>query len=371
MKIAFLMSHDTEFYKLGSEIFAENLASELSYLGNEIHIFRAFSQKDSLVNAGKMVIHNHHSPPVPFIGSYIGMKRSLKSFRKSDILLKFDWVLIIGGGLGLVSRKLKYHNIAFFLIEISKEEYKSISDSFQKFKSFLFYALLNIGEQRGIKYSKIVICNSNYQVKQVKTTYKTTSAKLVYSPLGIPENWFDGSFFRTGSKKILYVGAGNRRNVVLFLNIIKAMNKSGYDLSGIIIREDEGRIRELSNSFNINVEVYNNLDENVLISKYNESLVLIMPSYKEAFCLPIVEAASQYVPTIASDLPQFQDIIEHGITGLVIKDYSLESWVYQLKKLIDDPKFLNALKYGARRKSEHFRLSQIASEINNELRDDL
>lgn len=371
MKIAFVMSHDTEFFKLGSEIYAENLALSLSSFRNEIHIFRAFSKKDGLISLGNVVIHNHRSPSIPFIGSYIGMRRSLKSFHKIDSLQKSDWVFIIGGGVGLISKKIRDHNIAFLIIEIAKEEYKSIPTSFQRFKSFLFYSMLNIGEYLGVKYSKIVLCNSNYQFNQVKTMYNDSSKKFVYSPLGISERWFLDTYFQTGSKKILFVGSGNRRNVSLFLNMIKMMNESGYDISGILIREDEDKVRKICKDLNISVEIYNNLPENALMSKYRESLVLIMPSYKEAFCLPIVEAASQYVPTIASDLPQFQDIIEDGITGLVIRDYNLDNWVYQLKRLIDDPEFLNSLRYAARKKSEHFRLSLIASEINTMLRNDL
>lgn len=369
MKIAFIMSHDTEYFKLGSEIYAENLAVSLSFLRNEIHIFRAFSDRDCLIDMGNVIVHNHHSPSIPFIGSYIGMKKSLKSFLTIDFSQKFDWVFIIGGGVGLFSKKVKDWNIAFSLIEIAKDEYKSIPTSFQKIKSLLFYFMLNMGEHLGIRHAKIVLCNTEYQLNRVKTTYKDFSKKFVYSPLGLSERWFNETYFQTGSKKILYVGSGNRRNVVLFLNIIKKMNECGYDISGILIRENEEKVMRICKELNIRVELYNNLSEDELMSKYRESLALIMPSYKEAFCLPILEAASQYVPAIASDLPQFRDIIEDGKTGLIIRDYNLDNWVCPLKKLFDESEFLNLLKFGARKKSEHFMLSLIALEINNIMRE--
>ncbi len=368
MKIAFFMAHDTKYYKLGSEIYAENLAKELSKIGNEIHIFRGFSKEDNVVKLNNMYINNLHSKNIPFLGSYFTLKKSLKMFHKAEYSGKFDWIITIGAGVAFISKRLRKRKLAFFISEITMDEYKEIKSFRIKIKKALFYYLLNIGEKRGIKYSKIILCNTKYQINKLNNIYNNISNKLIYNPSGLSEEWFADENMTYGSK-FIFVGAGERRNVELFIKALIILNEKGYNVSGVVVREDEYKIKKLIEGYNVIIEIYNNIDVKDLMQKYRESVALIMPTYKEAFCLPIVEAGSQWVPTIASALPEFAELIENEKSGILINNFEVNTWVKWMEKLLNDREYLKNMKIEARKKAENFKLSKIANNLNKILED--
>lgn len=367
------MSHDTSIYKLGSEIYSENLASILADLGNEVHIFQASSNNNKTTKSENLSIHHVRSNNIPIIGSYLGMKRSLRSFEEFNKICKFDWVFIVGSAFGIVSSKFKLVKIGFIIIEISKEEYQYIKTIKLKLKKRLFYFLLNLGEQRGLKNSNLVLCNTTYQMNKLIKNSRNLMNKLIYSPIGLPNEWFDSfsGFVKASNTplKFIYIGAGERRILDLFLKILFYLKNEGYNVAGIIVRENKKKVDLLNQKLDLDIEIYNNISRELLINKYRESLALILPTYKEAFCIPILEAATQYVPTICSNIPQISDLIDNDLTGILVESNELSDWIYHVKRLINMPGLLFKMREGARKKSESFRLNRIAEELNKNIDD--
>ena len=130
-------------------------------------------------------------------------------------------------------------------------------------------------------------------------------------------------------------------------------------------------ILKLKNIRDLDIQIYNNISHESLVDLYSNSLALVVPSYREGFCLPVIEAASQSIPTIASDLPQLHDLVTNNETGILIDNYLPENWVSAMRKLITDKTFYCKLKTGAKEKAVQFRLREIAIKLNKNLKEGL
>jgi len=75
---------------------------------------------------------------------------------------------------------------------------------------------------------------------------------------------------------------------------------------------------------------------------YNAVDVLVHPSFVEAFGLVFIEAMACGKPVLAFDIPPMNEIINNGISGLLIKP-SAESLTKALRIVADNTKALRAM----------------------------
>ncbi|MEM3828178.1 MAG: glycosyltransferase family 4 protein [Conexivisphaerales archaeon] len=366
------MSHDTRFNKLGSEIFFENLARQLSLIdGCEVHIFRGFSECNSTETDGSLIFHNFKMINIPFIRTYYFLIKAIKRIKKLELQGTFEWKILIGGGVGFVARKIKRGNIAFYPSDFARVEYIYTKGSRHSFMKYFFFKMVELGEKVAINRSNLVILTTSHQLSEFSRIWPTKSKLGILLPLGITSEWFNTNLNRVdceGNSSFIFVGAGERRLLPLFINSLQELRKKGYHVTGIIVREPEDKVMQLVGTNQANIKVYNNVSTETMMELYRQSIALVVPSMREGFCLPIVEAGSQWVPTIASDLPQFHDIIENNKSGILIQGYQLEQWTASMEKLIVDKKLLQDLRQGARKKAEAFNLYNISERLYEELR---
>jgi glycosyltransferase involved in cell wall biosynthesis/O-antigen/teichoic acid export membrane protein len=76
------------------------------------------------------------------------------------------------------------------------------------------------------------------------------------------------------------------------------------------------------------------LPEEELRRAYRSALALIVPSWKEGFCLPVLEAHAFGVPVIASDLPVLREVSGEG--ALFFDPHDPDMLLASMRKLIND-----------------------------------
>jgi glycosyltransferase involved in cell wall biosynthesis len=64
--------------------------------------------------------------------------------------------------------------------------------------------------------------------------------------------------------------------------------------------------------------LFGKLSPSQLNAFYNLCIVYVQPSYSEGFGLPILEAFRFNKPVIAVDAPPFNEVIEHGKSGILV-----------------------------------------------------
>ncbi len=362
------MSHDPNLFKLGSEIFADNLAKKIAKLGHEVHVFRGFSNEDKELSEDQVIIHNFHNSSINFLGSLqliIKMKNKLKILQKKR---NFDWFILIGGGVGFIAPFLRGKNVCFYVIDFSVSEYNALKSGKVGILQYSFYKALAIGEYLAITYSKVIFLITTDQFEEFQSKFPSKLKNVYILPLGLSDIWYNthNTFYNIKQIRnpcLIFFGAGKRRNPQLFLKILEYLEQKHFEIEGIMIRESKSYIDEIFDTKKIKLTILNNLSQEEIIKLYGRCIALIMPTYREGFCLPIIEAGSQYVITVASYIPQFRDLIDDGKTGILINSNDLTDWIKPIERLLLDNEQLMSLRKAARTKSENFNLNLITEKL--------
>jgi len=106
------------------------------------------------------------------------------------------------------------------------------------------------------------------------------------------------------------------------------------------------RIRALVDRLGLcgRVEFHPPQPHHVLSTYYRAADVVLVPSRSESFGLVALEAAACGVPVVATAVGGLATIVDHGRTGLLVRDRSPESFARAARSLLDDP--LRALQMG-------------------------
>ena len=92
--------------------------------------------------------------------------------------------------------------------------------------------------------------------------------------------------------------------------------------------------------------------------------VVVFPSIKPHFARPVIEAAAMGKPAVGSDLPGVRELIEHGVTGLLVPAGSPTALAEALIAVLAAPTLASRLGQSARRMArEQFDARRGAAEI--------
>jgi glycosyltransferase involved in cell wall biosynthesis len=107
------------------------------------------------------------------------------------------------------------------------------------------------------------------------------------------------------------------------------------------------------------------LDRSTLASVYRRSALLLMPSEREGFGLPVLEALACGTPVVASDMAALREVGGYSVTYCPIDD--VDAWHQAVSKLLDErrhqpPQWTQRREAGIRRAAA-FSWSRYATDI--------
>lgn len=113
------------------------------------------------------------------------------------------------------------------------------------------------------------------------------------------------------------------KGIIEFLDACKLLWKDGYKIQAYIAgtRKTAGR-----SAIKDHVVEYMSKNENIrflgfvedMRQLYQESDILVLPSWREGLSRVLIEASSMEMPIITSDVPGCRDIVEHGYNGMLV-----------------------------------------------------
>jgi glycosyltransferase involved in cell wall biosynthesis len=92
--------------------------------------------------------------------------------------------------------------------------------------------------------------------------------------------------------------------------------------------------------------------------------VMIAPAIDEPLARVGVEAQSTGLPAIVSSDGGLREVVEDGISGLVVDPGDFEAWVAQVRRVLDDPDFARALSEGGLRSAAKLTVERHADAID-------
>lgn len=190
--------------------------------------------------------------------------------------------------------------------------------------SFVDEASLKVAKQIRI------VAVSNF-VKQMLEEIGIPVAGVVHHGLDMDDRRVDTQFYdvlkkKLKNKKIIFTASANHSrkgldNLLCGYHIIEQEIKNTYL---ILHSEPTGHYNMSKMAKDLKLKhlwltnLFGKLSPSQLNAFYNLCIVYVQPSYSEGFGLPILEAFRFNKPVIAVDAPPFNEVIQHGKSGILV-----------------------------------------------------
>ncbi len=182
-----------------------------------------------------------------------------------------------------------------------------------------------------------VICDTDAVRRDLVAARLVDEARLSVIPLGVDDRFFAGEPVADGgSIDLLHVGSAvARKRIDVLLRIVAALAVQAPTLRlirvGDPLTDDQLRLaRELGIADRV-VERHA-VDEEALAACYRNAAIVLQPSDREGFGLPLVEALAAGTPVLASDLPVLREVGGEAVTFCPAGD--VDSWVRRAADLL-------------------------------------
>ncbi len=115
------------------------------------------------------------------------------------------------------------------------------------------------------------------------------------------------------------------------------------------------------------VEFTGPIPHSKLADLYRQSHILTNPSLSETFAIALVEAGASEIPTVATRVGGMVEVVDDGVTGLLVESADPEALADALEKLILDAELRRRFgRAGRQRVLELFSWEKIAEALNHE-----
>jgi glycosyltransferase involved in cell wall biosynthesis len=285
--------------------FPEETQKQLNITGYEVRRFKyVFDPRRSL-----------HDQPISF--SYI--MQTVKRSDHFDVIHVHDFPKISNDILILTLKKLK----PGVPVILTPHGAGSLAPA-HKFSSKLYWSI-------GIPWKVLRSVDHLIAVSplQGKLLAKICGCNKVSTILGaIPPYYFveEPHFIENGKLKILFIGRiAQEKGVKALLYAVREAKKVlGRNIELRCIGPDYGYLREalrIMNELKLNdvVKILGPLPEEEKIRNLDWCDVLVLPSYYEAFGLPLLEAMARGKPVIATKTVGGISLVRHGETGFLVE----------------------------------------------------
>lgn len=144
---------------------------------------------------------------------------------------------------------------------------------------------------------------------------------------------------------------------------LAALRRMGRDLMLVHIGDDQGRLAPLAAAAGVeaDVAVLGHQPDDVLLTHYAHCAALVLPSIREGFGLPLIEAQAQGAPVIASDCDALVEV--GGDAALFFPVNDPDALVEAVLTVLDDPARRAVLVERGRANAAKFSWDRTAAEL--------
>lgn len=358
----------------GSEIFAGNLAKSFETLGCEVHIVCSDRDRSTSQLTKKIALTKFNGINYPILGIlndyYKRVTISKRILRNS----KFDAVLAIGAGQGLVFTELAGTNLhpslVYFTFDCMKGEGEAVmrvlskkqASLYRRSRTVLRYFQLTLLDKVSCKFSDLVLAGSAYTKRSLNDYYGIGLGKIKVAYTGIPSDYAkDFDSVDPSEPTFLHVATNHERKGTIYL--LEALSllkkKHGLNVKVCIVGQKDPTYINMAERLEVNTSF---IDTQLYRHKeiYSACTALIVPSVSEGFCLPVIEAAMFGKPAIVSDAGSLPELIEDGIDGYVVPVADVDSLAEKMYILATDKETVRRMSLKAKEKAQRFEIDKIA-----------
>jgi colanic acid/amylovoran biosynthesis glycosyltransferase len=226
-----------------------------------------------------------------------------------------------------------------------------------------------------VRDARFVACISDYTRSQLMMLVDASHwEKLRLVRCGVDTAHFRPSARRdeAGPVRILYVGRLVRNKGAGVL--LEAL--AGLDAELVLVGDgpDRGEMEALARGLGVagRVRFTGAVGQDEILARFQEADVFCLPSFAEGLPVVLMEAMASGLPVVASSITAAPELVEDGVSGLLVSPARPDLLRDALARLVADPGLRRSLGEAGRRKVEaDFELSSGARALHAVLRDTL
>jgi glycosyltransferase involved in cell wall biosynthesis len=192
--------------------------------------------------------------------------------------------------------------------------------------------------KRAIKLSNHILTVSYTTKNDLNNYYSVNQAMMTVARLGVSHrknflNSDHGSYFLTLGR------IEKKKNIEFLIKVFERFAQKHENIKLLLVGKmgdgSEQILKQIDNSkIKKNIEILGFVPDDQLQSLFARSLAFLFPSKYEGFGMPVLEAMSENVPVIASDIPALREICENS--AIFASPYSEDEWLGALESIMDD-----------------------------------
>ena len=145
------------------------------------------------------------------------------------------------------------------------------------------------------------------------------------------------------------------KGVIQLLSAVERLHHKGFEFALWIAGDlDEGNRSALANSEHRRLTEHPYVRSlghvTDMVTLYDEIDIVVLPSYREGLSKALIEAAAMQKPIITSDVPGCRDVVDHGITGLLVPPRDSRALALAIELLLRQPELARQFGIAARKK---------------------
>jgi len=209
--------------------------------------------------------------------------------------------------------------------------------------------------------SIVIFQNASDQEKLIQLGIADDSRSRLIRGSGVDVNYFKPSpdkylgHFRDPIQLLFPSRLIREKGIRELLAACKSLWSQGVNLELLIAGElDRGNRSALSDDEinhlqgNLRVRCLGHVDD--MRSLYSSSDIVVLPSWREGLSRSLIEAAAMERPIITTDVPGCRDVVDHGLSGLLVPVRDARSIQLAIRLLLENPSLARSLGKAARLK---------------------
>jgi glycosyltransferase involved in cell wall biosynthesis len=338
----------------GIGYFVYNLSKNLLKRGHQVSVFTRGSTAQSMIEIieGIEVVKVSFFPLYPFHLSIHGL--FLNSMFKS-LERKFDIVHFHSPLPPMVKTSLPLMTTVHTSMKIDSKYHEAI-DFFslsERLQSMYVYPPI---ESKIFKNSDYITAVSSSVIDELKY-YGLHTSQMTVIGNGVNECVFYPRKNPNTSKYVLYTGILRARKGLFDLLQSAQLVNQVYPNIQFLICGNGPFFRRLADEINKRqmqkyVRILGQVKREILINLYQNALIHVTPSHYEGLPTVLLEAMSCGLPVVATKVGGNQDVISHGVNGLLVSPKNPQEMAEAILTLLNNPKLCAKIGKEARRTIE-------------------
>jgi glycosyltransferase involved in cell wall biosynthesis len=229
---------------------------------------------------------------------------------------------------------------------------------------------LTLAEKNVCKRADLIIAIARCVKEDICSNYRIDTNKIVVNYHGLPNGFSNG--FKVSFPDLpvyLHIATDHQRKGTKYLLQAMSILQKKYGVAGrvVLVGKKDPYYMDLARKLDVRADFVGKVSEAELKALYASCTCLVVPSIREGFCIPVIEANSFGKPAIVTRAGALSELVEDGEDGFVVPVADVESLAEKMYLMATNVPLRDKMALSAEEKVKDFGIDMTAKRLINAL----